>query len=173
MQWWYSPFPFAVSFQLGGSSVRGAILSFLVAAAAAVPMAAQEPSDPVPQALSGGDLYSSKRKYELALDAYHKADKLSHHSSAACYLKIAGVERKLGDFSSALDDAKKAAKAASGDRSLAVRAHLLRATLLSQMSGKPTDKKLKEAEEEIRQALALDSPNALALYYLGLALLQQ
>jgi thiol-disulfide isomerase/thioredoxin len=173
MQWWYSPFPFAVSFQLGGSSVRGAILSFLVAAAGAVPMAAQEPSDPVAQALSVGDLYSSKRKYELALDAYHKADKLSHHSSAACYLKIAGVERKLGDFSSALDDAKKAAKAASGDRSIAVRAHLLRATLLSQMSGKPTDKKLKEAEEEIRQALALDSANALARYDLGFVLLKQ
>ena len=153
--------------------MRGAILSFLVAAAAAVPMAAQEPSDPVAQALSVGDLYSSKRKYELALDAYHKADKLSHHSSAACYLKIAGVERKLGDFSSALDDAKKAAKAASGDRSLAVRAHLLRATLLSQMSGKPTDKKLKEAEEEIRQALALDSANALARYDLGFVLLKQ
>jgi len=50
-------------------------------------------SDPVAQALSQGDLYSSKRKYELALDAYHRADKLSHHSSAPCYLKIASVER--------------------------------------------------------------------------------
>src|SRR4029077_18363107 len=47
------------------------------------------------------------------------------------------------------------------------------ATLLSQMSGKPTDKKLKEAEDEIRQALATDSANALARYDLGFVLLKQ
>ena len=150
-----------------------ATLSLLLGLLAAGTLVAQAPSDPVAQALSQGDLYSSRRKYQLALDAYHKADKLSHHSSAACYLKIAGVERKLGDFSSALDDAKKAAKTASGDKLVAVHAHLLRATLLSQMSGKPTDKKLKEAEEEIRQALALDSANALARYDLGFVLLKQ
>jgi thiol-disulfide isomerase/thioredoxin len=153
--------------------VRRALLSLLVVFSVARPLFGQESSDPVAQALSQGDLYASKRKYELALDAYHKADKLSRHSSAPCYLKIAGVERKLGDFSSALDDAKKAAKVSGGDKSVAVRAHLLRASLLSQMSGKPTDKKLKEAEEEIRQALTLDSKNALARYDLGFVLLKQ
>jgi len=150
-----------------------ATLSLLFALLAALSLAAQESSDPVAQALSQGDLYSSKRKYELALDAYHKADKLSHHNSAQTYLKLASVERKLGDFSSALDDAKKAVKVAADNKSVAVRAHLLRATLLTQMAGKPTDKKLKEAEEEIRQALALDSGNALAHYDLGFVLLKQ
>jgi len=153
--------------------VRHASFSLLAALFVAAPLVAQESSDPVTQALSQGDLYSSRRKYELALDAYHKADKISHHSSASCYLKMAGVERKLGDFSSALDDAKKAVKVADGDTPIAVRAHLLRATLLSQMSGKPTDKKLKEAEEEIRQALVLDSSNALARYDLGFVLLKE
>jgi thiol-disulfide isomerase/thioredoxin len=153
--------------------VRHASLSLLLALLVATPLVAQESSDPVAQALSQGDLYSSKRKYELALDAYHKADKLSHHSSAPCYLKIAGVERKLGDFSSALDNAKKAVKVAGGDTPVAVRAHLLRATLLSQMSGKSTDKKLKEAEDEIRQAISLDSSNAVARYDLGFVLLKQ
>jgi hypothetical protein len=33
-------------------------------------VAAPEGSDPVTQALSQGDLYASKRKYELAVDAY-------------------------------------------------------------------------------------------------------
>jgi thiol-disulfide isomerase/thioredoxin len=153
--------------------VGRALLSLFTALLAAAPLVAQESSDPVAQALSQGDLYSSKRKYELALDAYHKADRLSHHSSAPCYLKIAGVERKLGDFSSALDNAKKAVKVAGGDTPVAVRAHLLRGTLLSQMSGKSTDKKLKEAEEEIRQAIALDSSNAVARYDLGFVLLKQ
>src|SRR5260370_1879260 len=153
--------------------MRRAALSVVLVLTASLPSVAQESSDPVAQALSEGDLYSSKRKYELALDAYHKADKLSRHSSAQTYLKLAAVERKLGDFSSALDDAKKAVKAAGGDKSVAVRAHLLRATLLSQMSGKPTDKKLKEAEDEIRQALALDSASGLARYDLGFVLLKQ
>ena len=148
-------------------------LSLFLFLLASLSLAAQESSDPVAQAVSQGDLYSSKRKYELALDAYHKADKLSHHSSAACYLKLASVERKLGDFSSALDDAKKAVKVAGGDQVVAVHAHLLRATLLSQMSGKPTDKKLKEAEDEIRQALALNSANTMARFDLGFVLLKQ
>lgn len=150
-----------------------AAVSLLLALLPSVPLAAQDSSDPVAQALSQGDLYQSKRKYELALDAYHKADKLSHHTSARTYLKLAGVERKLGDFSTALDDAKRAVKVAGDDKSAALRAHLLRASLLSQMAGKSTDKKLKEAEEEIRQALALDSANALARYDLGFVLLKQ
>ena len=148
-------------------------LTLFLALLALLTLVAQESSNPITQALSQGDLYSSKRKYELALDAYHKADKLSHHSSAPCYLKIASVERKLGDFSSALDDAKKAVKVAGEDKSVAVRAHLLRASLLSQMAGKSTDKKLKEAEDEIRQALALDFANAVAHYDLGFVLLKQ
>jgi len=149
------------------------MLALFLSLLASLSLAAQESSDSVAQAVSQGDLYSSKRKYELALDAYHKADKLSHHSSATCYLKLASVERKLGDFSSALDDAKYALKVAGDNKSVAIQAYLVRATLLTQMAGKPTDKKLKEAEVEICQALALDSANALARYDLGFVLLKQ
>jgi thiol-disulfide isomerase/thioredoxin len=138
-----------------------------------LPLAAQDSSDPVAQALAQGDLYQSKRKYELALDAYHKADKLSHHSCAAAYLKIASIEKKAGDFSSALDDAKKAIKAAGDNKAVAVQALRTRAGLLAQMAGKPTDKKLKEAEEELRQALALDPANAVTHLDLGMILLRE
>lgn len=130
-------------------------------------------SDPVQQALSQGDLYASRRKYELALDAYHKADKAAHHNSALCYLKLASVERKVGDFSAALDDTKKAVKAAGDDKALALQAHMQRATLLVQMSGKPTDKKLKEAESELREALAIEPQKPLAHFNLGFVLLKQ
>jgi thiol-disulfide isomerase/thioredoxin len=150
-----------------------ALLLCVLGIVLAVSLPAQEPSDPVAQALSQGDLYQSKHKYELALDAYHKADKLSHHSSPNCYLKIALVERKLGDFSSALDDTKRAVKVAGDNKSVAIQAHVLRATLLSQMASKPTDKKLREAEEELHQALALDSVSAIAHLDLGMVLLKQ
>lgn len=148
-------------------------VAFLLSAFLLFPLHAQTPSDPVAQAISQGDLYQSKRKYDLALDAYRKADKLSHHSSAMCYLKMAAVERKTGDFSSALDDAKRAVKASGDNKTVAVQAHLVRATLLTQMAGKSTDKKLREAEDELRQALALDSASPLTHFDLGVVLLKQ
>lgn len=150
-----------------------AILSFSLATLAAAALAAQQPPDPVSQALAQGDLYQSKKKYDLALDAFHKADKLSHHASAPAYFKMASVERKLGDFSSALDDAKRAVKAAGENRSLAIQAYILRAMLLSQMSGKSTDKKLKYAEDDLRQALALDNTQPITHFSLGMVLLKQ
>ena len=153
--------------------MRRTTLFLLVGFFAVMTPAAQQTSDPVAQALSQGDLYASKRKYDLALDAYRKADKLAHHSSAACYLKIASVERKVGDMSSALDEAKHAIKAAGDNKAVVLQAHLFRATLLAQMAGKPTDKKLKESEEEIRQALAIDPASAIAHFDLGFVLLKQ
>lgn len=151
---------------------RVALVLFLILLGS-FPVAAQQSSEPITQALAQGDVYFSKRKYDLALDAYRKADKLSHHSSAACYLKLVSVERKIGDFSAALDDAKHALKVAGDDKSAALQAHLVRATLLAQLAGKPTDKKLKEAEDELRQALSLDPARALIHFDLGIVLLKQ
>ena len=155
--------------------MKRAALSILVflSAGPALPGQVQPSDDPFKQAMSQGDLYSSRRKYDLALDAYRKADKICKHSSASCYMKLASVERKLGDFSTALDDAKRAAKVAGDDQKAAAGAHLFRAALLTQMSGKPTDKKLREAEGELRQAITLDSSAAISHYDLGVVLLKQ
>ena len=151
--------------------LRGA-LSVVFASVITVSVAAQQP-DLVAQALAQGDTYQAKKDFEKALEAYQKADKLSHHGSAIAYLKIGSIERKAGGFLSALDDAKRAVKAAGDNKPLAIQAHLFRASLLMQMSGKPTDKKLKEAEEETRQALALDADQPLSHYSLGLVLIRQ
>lgn len=146
---------------------------FLLVLCFVAPAVYGQASDPVSQAMAQGDLFESKHKYELALDAYHKADKLAHHDSAKCLLKLASVERKLGDFSSALDDTKKAIKVAGDDKTVAIKAHTMRAILLVRQSGKPTDKKLKEAEDDMRQAVALDSQQALSHFNLGTILLKQ
>jgi len=145
----------------------------LVMLVAAPGLAAQSDSDAMSKAMAQGDLFESKHKYDLALDAYHKADKLAHHENANCYLKLASVERKLGDFSSALDDTKKAIKAAGDDKATAIKAHTMRAILLVRQSGKPTDKKLREAEDDMRQAIALDSQQALSHFNLGTILMKQ
>ena len=134
---------------------------------------AQDSADPVKSAIAQGDLYQSKHKYELAQDAYRKADKLSHHASADAYLKLSAVDKKLGDFSSALDEAKKAVRAAGDNKTWAAQAHLAHANLLVLMSSKPGDKKLQEAEADIRQALAMNSSQAIAHFNLGYVLLKQ
>ena len=134
---------------------------------------AQDSADLVKSAIAQGDLYQSKHKYELAQDAYRKADKLSHHASADAYLKLSAVDKKLGDFSSALDEAKKAVRAAGDNKTWAAQAHLAHANLLVQMSSKPGDKKLQEAEADIRQALALNPSQAIAHFNLGYVLLKQ
>ena len=134
---------------------------------------AQTAADPAALAMERGDLYQSKHKYDLALEAYQLADKLAHHQSAPCLLKIAVMEEKLGDFSSALEEAKKAIKAAGNDKTTAIEAHMVRAALLVGMSNKPTDKKLKEAEGDTREAIALGPDLALAHFNLGTILLKQ
>jgi len=147
------------------------LLLVMLFAAAGVP--GQSDSDALSKAMAQGELFESKHKYDLALEAYHKADKLAHHENANCYLKLAVVERKLGDFSSALDDTKKAIKVAGNDKSTAVKAHTMRAILLVRQSGKPTDKKLREAEDDMRQAIAQDPQAALSHFNLGTILMKQ
>jgi len=150
-------------------SARLVLLTLIVL----LPAAAQDASDPVAQALAQGDLFESKHKYDLAFEAYLKADKLSHHTCAQCYMKMSNIERRAGDFSSALGDARRAIKAAGDNKTVAVQAYLACASLLADMAGKPTDKKLKEAEENIRMALARDPSVPVIHYDLGMVLLKQ
>ena len=130
-------------------------------------------SDPVAQALEEGKLYESKHKWDMAYDAYHKADKLSHHTSADALIHIALIEKKVGLLSEAANDAKKAVATAGDNKALALQARLLRATLLSALSNKPSDYKLKDAEAELRLALTLDPQLPITHFNLGMVLLKQ
>ena len=120
-----------------------------------------------------GDQFLAKKQFEKAMEAYKKADKDSHHTRAQCYLRMVRVEKYTGDLSAALDDAKHAVKAAGDDKKLAATAHMARGALLAQMAGKAKDKKLKEAEDEFRQALASDPTQQSAHYSLGVVLMRQ
>ena len=123
--------------------------------------------------IAQGDQFLAKKQFEKAMEAYKKADKNSHHTCAECYLRMVRVEKYTGDLSAALEDAKHAVKAAGDDKKLAASAHMVRGTLLAQMAGKPKDKKLKEAEDEFREALALDPAQQSAHYSLGVILMRQ
>lgn len=134
---------------------------------------AGQAKDAVAQAIADGELYESKKKYQPALDAFHKADKLSHHTSGEALLKIALIEKMAGLLSDAANDAKKAISAAGTDARLGNDARLMRATLLSSMATKPTDGKLKEAEAELHNAIAIEPSLAVAHFNLAMVLFKQ
>jgi len=125
------------------------------------------------EALDRGKLYESKRQWDLAYEAYREADKLSHHSSPEALLHLALIEKKAGLLPEAAYDAKKAANAAGGSKSIELQARLLRATVLTAMANKPSDNKLKDAEAELRAALALDPQQPVTHLNLATVLLKQ
>lgn len=164
----------------GANRQRGARLLarvLLLAALAITPAwkaaSAQELSEEAKKAMAEGDALLQHHKYDKALEAYHKADKLSHGASVICLLRMVRAERKLGDLDSAMDHAKKAAKVAGDNKSWAAAAHFVEGTLLMDEAGKPSDKKWKEAEQEFREALALAPSVATVHYELGLVLMKQ
>jgi thiol-disulfide isomerase/thioredoxin len=155
-------------------TLLGGFLFFCaLAAPLGQPAPAAQSNDPVAQAIAEGDAYQSKRDYEQALKSYWKADKLSHHTSALALLHIAVIEKKAGVLWDAASDAKKAIAAAGDNKTLEWQARLLRATLLTQMAGKPNDKKLQDAEAELRAAVQIDPSQPIAHYNLGFVLLKQ
>ena len=137
------------------------------------PAKSQGPGEAVAKALADGDAFRKQRDYDRAMSAYRKADKLSHHTCAECYLGMFRVHRELGDLTAALEDAKQAVKAAGGDKGKAAQAHLVRSALLAHMASKPNDKKLKEAEAELREVVGLTPDLALAHLNLGKILIRQ
>jgi thiol-disulfide isomerase/thioredoxin len=126
----------------------------------------------VQASMAQGRAFVQHRDYLRAIPAFEKADKTSHHTCASCLLELFEAQRKAGYVLDALDTAKKAAKEAGDDKTLAAEAHLVRGVLLSEMATKPADKKHVEAADEMRQAIALNPADMLAHYDLGFELMK-
>jgi tetratricopeptide (TPR) repeat protein len=127
----------------------------------------------VSQALAQGDTFMAEKVYDKAVEAYRHADEISHHTCAVCLLRIVSILRSVGDFDGALDTAKQAIAAAGDNKALAAQSHLVRGALFTATTSKPGDKKLKEAEEEFRAALALDPGQSMGHRNLGIALIKE
>ena len=131
---------------------------------------AQTSSDPADDLLKQGHVDLSARKYDDAMKAFKKANQLRHDSCADCFLQIAIVETKTGEFDHALKDCDKAIACAATD-SVRVSSHTLKGNILQNVE--PDPKRLKESEAEYRAALALDPNNATAHLNRGIVLLRE
>jgi cytochrome c biogenesis protein CcmG, thiol:disulfide interchange protein DsbE len=143
-----------------------------IAAISAPPARSQGETQAVLDAIDRADALDAQDKFKAALDAYREADRISNHTCPDCYLGMVNMECQLGDFAGALDDAKHAELVAGSDHMVAAQACEVRAKLLVATSSSPDDAKVKEAEEQLRQAISLDPKKAIARYELGMLLLQ-
>jgi thiol-disulfide isomerase/thioredoxin len=139
-----------------------------------LPMLAVPQNSPeISQILAQGDAFITHRQFDKAMDAYHQADKLAQHKCADCYFRMITLERRLGNLPAAFDDAKRSVKAAGDNKTQSARGHLICGTLLAAMATNRNDEKLREAEAEFRDALALDPAQVIVHFDLGMILLRQ
>jgi thiol-disulfide isomerase/thioredoxin len=132
----------------------------------------KDQSQAVLDAIDRADAFATQGQFQQALDAYREADRIANHTCPDCDLGKVNMECYLGDFASALDDAKHAETVAGFDRIIAAQACDVRAKLLVATSSSPDDAKVKEAESELRHALTLDPKKSNARYELGMLLVQ-
>ena len=131
---------------------------------------AQTNADPADQLMKEGYGDMGARKYDDAIKAFKKANQLQHDSCADCFLQMAIVEMKTGEFDHALKDCDKAIACATTD-SVRVTSHSLKGNILQNVESDP--KRLKESEMEYRAVLALDANDAPAHVNLGTVLLRE
>lgn len=145
-------------------------LAWCLAAAAAAQAQMSAPDDAAAGLMKEGYGALNALKYDDAMKAFKKANQLRHDSCADCFLEMALIESKTGEFDHAVKDCDKAIACASTDP-VRVQGHILKGTVLQAMETDP--KKLRVAESEYRAALAIDANNAPARLWLGVTLLRE
>ena len=133
---------------------------------------AQDPQTDYAVEMRNGDASLQARQYERALQSYEHAYKLTGKPSYDAIVGIALAYRGLGAFKEVLDWCKDGLKLAGDDHAREAQMHNLRGAALSALADRPDDKKLKDAEEEFRAALAANESLAAARVNLGTVLLK-
>jgi thiol-disulfide isomerase/thioredoxin len=146
------------------------VLALLLSLLAPGAARAQTNPDPADELMKQGSADVGARKYDEAMKAFKKANQLRHDSCADCFLQMAIVETKTGEFDHALKDCDKAIACATTD-SVRVTSHSLKGNILQNIE--PDPKRLRASETEYRAALAFDANNASAHLNLGTVLLRE
>ena len=110
--------------------------------------------------------YAAKR-YEDALKAYRRANKIEKEKCFVCWSGIAQSQRRLQDWDAALKSTERCLETASEDGERAA-AHIIRGDVYSAMPG--SEKNRKAAEAEYREAVQLAPKAAVCHFRLAVAL---
>jgi TonB family protein len=114
-----------------------------------------------------------RRQYEDALKAFRQANDRRGQNCAICYVGMARAYETLGAAKNVVGSCDRAIAIAGSDKFLIIQARQLKAVALQDLAQGKDPKRLREAEDELRAALALD-PTANYLHFnLGLVLLRE
>lgn len=133
---------------------------------------AQPPKD-YQDALAKGDLLAQRNANDQALDAYKKAYAISRKTSFDALMGMGHAYQALGRFKNVLDLTSDAMKLAGSDAVKQAQVHDLRGVSLVALAEQQNDKRLQEAEEEFRSAIADDPTFVTTELNLGITLLKQ
>ena len=110
--------------------------------------------------------------FEDAAEAFRKAWSLSGKTSPDACLGLGIAFRGMGAHRDTVNACADGLKVSEDRPDVHAQLHNLRGTALAALADKPTDKKLQEAEEEFRQALAAQDSYVQARQNLGVVLLK-
>jgi tetratricopeptide (TPR) repeat protein len=110
--------------------------------------------------------------FDEAIKSYKRANSKADKKSAAAFLGMARAHLALGQHDEAIDACRDALVHVAQDRSLAAHLHNLRGIALTQTATKADDKRLMQAEADLRRAIELDANVRTFRFNLGLALMK-
>jgi peroxiredoxin/Tfp pilus assembly protein PilF len=120
-----------------------------------------------------GREFLRRRQYEEALKSFKRASEMRGKKSPECFLAMANAYQGLEAYKNVAENCDKVIELAPNDSILRVQAYNLKGLALHAQAETRDHKKLKEAEAEFRQGLALNVGLRILHYNLGIALLQQ
>ena len=157
--------------------MRLTTLFVVLLAAFSIPAASQsappDKSEAHDDEIRKADLLVTRRQFEPALQAYKKAYSLTNKTSLEALYGMAVAYRGLGAHKNVLDLTPDAMKLAGNDQRHRARVLNLRGAALVALAEKPDDKRLVEAVQVFRDALAANPELHSAQLNLGVTLLKQ
>jgi TonB family protein len=114
-----------------------------------------------------------RRQYEDAVKAFRSASDRRSQQCAVCWVGMARAFEAIGAAKNVVDACNRALAIGDADKTLVIQAHQLKAIAIEDMTPTNDPKRLREAEDELRAALALDSSANYLHFNLGVALLRE
>src|SRR5262249_10504749 len=110
---------------------------------------------------------------EEALKAFRRANDAAGKECADCFYGMALAFEGLGASKNVVESCDRAIALAGGDKTLMIRSRQAKAVALQALAQVKDQKKLQEAEAELRSALALDADAEFLHFNLGVVLMQE
>ncbi len=112
-------------------------------------------------------------RYEDALKSFKHANELRGRTCADCFYHMAQAYHGLAAYKNVIESCDKAIELAPSDKGLIVNSYNLKGMALVALADRKDQKRLQEAENALRQGMAVDARLPILHYNLGVTLMEQ